>query len=87
MTNEEEGKLARRVLSALTKCLGNSEAAYFSEKGKTTEKPKTLLEIDDFGNNNLVITEEDPEENSTGSDDFVPFGYLLEPVDPEDFDP
>ncbi|KAF3440770.1 hypothetical protein FNV43_RR19056 [Rhamnella rubrinervis] len=30
---------------------------------------------------------EDTEEDLKGSDDYVPLGYLHEPVDPEDFDP
>ncbi|KAF3433565.1 hypothetical protein FNV43_RR24667 [Rhamnella rubrinervis] len=30
---------------------------------------------------------EDPEEDSMGSDDYIPHGYLPKPIDPEDFDP
>ncbi|KAF3456660.1 hypothetical protein FNV43_RR01314 [Rhamnella rubrinervis] len=32
-------------------------------------------------------TEEDPEEDSLGTDEYVPHGYTPDPVDPEDFDP
>ncbi|KAF3432397.1 hypothetical protein FNV43_RR27137 [Rhamnella rubrinervis] len=32
-------------------------------------------------------SEEDPEEDSRGYDDYVPREYTPEPVDPEDFDP
>ena len=33
------------------------------------------------------VAEDDPEEDSMGSDDHVPLGYSPEPVDPEAFDP
>ncbi|KAF3443326.1 hypothetical protein FNV43_RR13008 [Rhamnella rubrinervis] len=31
--------------------------------------------------------EEDPEEDSLGTDEYIPRGYTPDPVDPEDFDP
>ncbi|KAF3455366.1 hypothetical protein FNV43_RR05817 [Rhamnella rubrinervis] len=33
------------------------------------------------------VVEEDPEEEAMGFEDYVPFSYSLEPVDPKDFDP